>query len=319
MIIVTGGAGFIGSNLIRGLNQLGLEDILIVDDLTDGRKIQNLQGLFYRDYSDKDDFLHSIQKSIPITYKIDMIFHQGACTVTTETNGKYLLKNNFEYSKILLQYALERQIPFVYASSAAVYGLNRECIEKREYEAPLNAYGLSKFLFDQYVRHILPEAKSQVVGLRYFNVYGPGEAHKGNMASVMFHFNQQIVQTGKIRLFEGSGPYANGEQRRDFIHVDDVARVNLWFLKHPMHHGIVNVGTGTAHSFNDVAKVMIHWHKKGVIEYIPFPPSLIHTYQHYTQANLRQLHTVLKYEDPFLSLEEGVESYLEWLHKQSNV
>lgn len=315
MIIVTGGAGFIGSNLIRGLNKLGMEDILIVDNLADGRKIQNLSGLFYRDYLDKDDFLHILQSRIPITYKIDTIFHQGACTVTTETNGKYMLKNNFEYSKILLHYALERQIPFIYASSAATYGLNRECIEKREYEAPLNVYGLSKFLFDQYVRHILPEAKSQVAGLRYFNVYGPGEAHKGNMASVVLHFNQQLLQTGKIRLFEGSGPYANGEQRRDFIHVEDIVRVNLWFSQHRMHHGIVNVGTGLAHSFNDVAKMMIHWHKKGTIEYIPFPTSLMHTYQHYTQANLRQLHTVLKYEEPFLSLEEGIESYLEWLNR----
>lgn len=315
MIIVTGGAGFIGSNLVRGLNQIGREDILIVDNLSDGRKIKNITDLLYADYLDKEDFVHQIKSDFPSREKIDAIFHQGACTVTTETNGKYVLQNNFEYSKTLLHYAQEKNIPFIYASSAAIYGLKRECIEKRGYEDPKSVYALSKFLFDQYVRGILPHAKSQIMGLRYFNVYGPHEAHKNGMASPISQFNRQLLETGKIRLFQGSGPYADGEQRRDFIHVKDVVHINLWFLKNPTIRGIVNVGTGRAHSFNDVAKIVLDWHKLGMIEYIPFPDELRGVYQHYTQANLRQLHTVLQYAHDFVPLDEGIPHYLKWLNR----
>ena len=213
MYIVTGGAGFIGSNLIRGLNAQGIDDILVVDNLKKSGKFINLVGCHIRDYLDKGEFLRLIANNETAFSDVEAIFHQGACTDTMEYDGRYMMDNNFEYSKALLEYALRNKVRFIYASSAAVYGGGATFEEKFECEAPINVYGYSKYLFDQVVRRILPHAKSTVAGLRYFNVYGPHEAHKGKMASVVYQFYNQLKQTGQIRLFEGTGGYGNGEQQ----------------------------------------------------------------------------------------------------------
>lgn len=313
MIIVTGGAGFIGSNIVKELNERSRHDILVVDDLTDGTKFKNLVDCEIADYCDKDEFLTQILANKEFG-NVEAIFHQGACSTTTEWDGRFMLRNNYEYSKILLHYCLERKIPFIYASSAAVYGGGNVFKEMREYEEPLNVYGYSKFLFDQYVRQILPTAKSQIVGLRYFNVYGPREGHKGSMASVAFHFNNQIPKEGMVKLFEGSDGYGDGEQQRDFIYVGDVVNVNLWFSEHPDKSGIYNVGTGRAESFNAVARAVIAWHKKGRIQYIAFPENLRGRYQSFTQANIDHLQEA-GYTAPFKTVAEGTKEYLDWLHR----
>jgi ADP-L-glycero-D-manno-heptose 6-epimerase len=310
MIVVTGGAGFIGSNIVNALNQRGLEDIVVVDDLKNGTQFSNLSDLKIADYMDKDDFLEAVQFSEEIADSIEFIFHEGACSTTTEWDGKYMMANNYEYSKKLLHFSLENGIGFVYASSASVYGNNLVFKESLENEKPLNVYGYSKFLFDQYVRRLLPKVESQVVGLRYFNVYGPREQHKGSMASVAYHLNQQILQNGSIKLFEGCDGYGDGEQRRDFIYVDDVVEVNLWFMDNPEVQGIFNVGTGRSQPFNDVARSVIRFHQKGELEYIPFPQHLKGRYQSFTEADISQLRSV-GYTKPFQSVEEGVASYLE--------
>lgn len=317
MIIVTGGAGFIGSNLVMALNSKGKTDILLVDDLTDGVKFRNLVDCQVMDYLDKDDFLQFVKQEKNFGKKIEAVFHQGACSTTTEWDGRYMMENNYTYSKELLHYCLKLRIPFIYASSAAVYGTGKKFKETKENETPVNVYGYSKYLFDEYVRRIEinPESqvpKSQVIGLRYFNVYGPREQHKGSMASVAWHFNQQIKATGKVRLFEGSDGYANGEQRRDFIHVDDVVNVNLWMLESGCC-GIVNVGTGVSRPFNDVAKAIIAWHDKGEIEYIEFPEHLQGSYQSYTEADINSLRE-MGYKNDFLSVEDGVKRYLDILN-----
>ncbi len=313
MIIVTGGAGFIGSNLVKALNDKGTTDILVVDDLTDGIKFRNLVDCQVIDYLDKDDFLQMIKQEKNFTEKIEAIFHQGACSETTEWDGRYMMENNYTYSKTLLHYCLNLKIPFIYASSAAVYGIGENFKEVRENEAPVNVYGYSKYLFDEYARQFLIEPESQVVGLRYFNVYGLREQHKGSMASVAWHLNQQIQANGKVKLFKGSGGYGNGDQRRDFIHVDDVIKVNLWMLGNDVS-GIVNVGTGTSQSFNGVAKAIISWHGKGEIEYIKFPDHLKGSYQSYTEADINSLRR-MGYEDDFLSVEDGVKQYLNVLNQ----
>ncbi len=313
MIIVTGGAGFIGSNIVEALNARGREDILVVDDLSDGVKFKNLADLRIRDYLDKDDFLERVRAGEDFG-GVEAIFHEGACSATTEWDGRYMMRNNYEYSKVLLHYCLERGAAYLYASSASVYGGGRVFRESLEYEEPLNVYGYSKFQFDQYVRHILPQAKSQVVGFRYFNVYGPREQHKGSMASVAFHFNNQIHESGKVRLFEGSDGYGDGEQRRDFIHVSDAVAVNLWFLDHPDKSGIFNVGTGRSQTFNDVARAVIAWHGRGEIEYIPFPEHLKGRYQSFTEADISALRAA-GYDAPFKTVEEGVAEYMAWLNR----
>ena len=317
MIIVTGGAGFIGSNLVMALNSKGKKDILLVDDLTDGVKFRNLVDCQVMDYLDKDDFLQFVKQEKNFGEKIEAVFHQGACSTTTEWDGHYMMENNYTYSKELLHYCLKLRIPFIYASSAAVYGNGKKFKETKENETPVNVYGYSKYLFDEYVRRIEinPESqvpKSQVIGLRYFNVYGPREQHKGSMASIAWHLNQQIKETGKVRLFEGSDGYANGEQRRDFIHVDDVVNVNLWMLESGSC-GIVNVGTGVSRPFNDVAKAIIAWHDKGEIEYIEFPEHLQGSYQSYTEADINSLRE-MGYKNDFLSVEDGVKRYLDILN-----
>ncbi len=223
-----------------------------------------------------------------------------------------MMRNNYEYSKTLLHYCLDRRIPYVYASSASVYGDGKVFREEREHEAPLNVYGYSKFLFDQYVRR-LPRPASQVVGLRYFNVYGPREQHKGSMASVAYHFNNQLLTEGRIKLFEGCDGYGNGEQRRDFVYVEDVCAAKLWFLDHPECSGIFNLGTGRSQTFNDVARAVVSWHGRGEVEYIPFPEKLRGCYQSFTEADIGALRAA-GYYGTFKTVDEGVREYLQWLN-----
>jgi ADP-L-glycero-D-manno-heptose 6-epimerase len=313
MIIVTGGAGFIGSNLILGLNAKGHEDILVVDDLTEGKKFRNLVNAEIMDYWDIDEFSLFINENKTFSKKVDAIFHQGACSTTTEWDGCYMMDNNYTYSKNLLHYCLEQDIPYIYASSAAIYGINLKFEEDEGNEFPINVYGYSKYLFDEYVRKISDDMKSQVVGLRYFNVYGPGEEHKGGMASTAFHFNNQLNENGYVKLFKGSGGYADGEQRRDFIYVEDVVDVNLWFFENNNISGIYNVGTGTSRSFNDMAKTILDWRGHGEIRYIEFPQHLENSYQSFTEANINNLRNT-GYKHEFTPLEEGINKYLGWLN-----
>ena len=314
MIIVTGGAGFIGSNIVQGLNARGITDILVVDDLTDGRKCLNLSDARIRDYMDKDDFLQRVLSGQDFG-RVEAVFHQGACSSTTEWDGKFVMRVNYEYTKSLLGWTTAQHVPFYYASSASVYGGGSVFKEARENEHPLNAYAYSKFLFDEHLRPLLAGIHSPVVGLRYFNVYGPREQHKGGMASVAFHMQQQLKAGDTVRLFEGSDGYGPGGQERDFIHVDDVVAVNLWLLDHPEVRGIYNCGTGRAQSFNDVANAVIGHHQRGRIEYIPFPEQLKGRYQSYTQADMGALRQA-GYDAPFLSVEQGVQRYMAWLQQR---
>lgn len=314
MIIVTGGAGMIGSNIIKALNEKGINDILVVDNLKNGKKFQNLVDLDIADYMDRDDFLVQIMSGENFG-PIDAIFHEGACSATTEWDGKYMMLNNYEYSKELLHYCLEREIPFLYASSAATYGETDTFIEEKEYEGALNVYGYSKQQFDNYVRRIWQDAEehgeqlSQIVGFRYFNVYGPREQHKGSMASVAFHLNNQMNAGENPKLFAGSEEF-----KRDFVYVGDVAEVNLWFLEHGVS-GIFNLGTGNAESFNEVAKAVIAYHGKGEIETIPFPEHLKGAYQEYTQADLTKLRAA-GCEHQFKPVAQGVAEYMAIINKQ---
>ena len=322
-LIVTGAAGFIGSNLVRALNARGERDIIAVDNLTRSEKVSNLRDLEIADFVDKRDFLERMEAGA-YDGKVAAVLHQGACSDTMESDGRYMMENNYDYSMALLRWCRVRSVRLIYASSASVYGAGREFREARECEAPLNVYGYSKFLFDQVVRRELPRMNLQLAGFRYFNVYGPREAHKGRMASVAYHFFNQYLSTGRVRLFEGSGGYGPGEQRRDFVSVDDVVQVNLHFLDNPKASGIFNVGTGRAQSFNDVAAATVNaidadrgkprrsleeLQHAGVIEYIAFPPQLVGKYQSYTQADLAALRAA-GYDRPFLTVEEGVGRYV---------
>jgi ADP-L-glycero-D-manno-heptose 6-epimerase len=310
MIIVTGGFGFIGSNLIKALNDRGRKDIVVVDDLTDGRKFINLVDCDYLDYFDYENFLELLITDAFKDEDIEIVFHQGACSDTTEWDGRFMMKNNYDYSKILFSFCQEYGIPLVYASSAAVYGGGTVFKEERQYEAPLNMYGYSKFQFDQYVR--ASELIAPVVGLRYFNVYGPREQHKGKMASVAYHNYRQFCEQGKVRLFGAYENYQPGEQRRDFIYVSDVVNINLFFMDHPELSGIFNVGTGRAQTFNDIARTVLACEGRGEIEYIPFPEELRGRYQSFTQADISQLRAV-GYKEAFKTVEQGVREYLAWL------
>ena len=323
MVVVTGGAGFIGANLVKALNERGEKDIIVVDDLEYGDKFRNLVDCEIADYLDKRDFLEQVNSGY-FKKKFKAILHEGACSDTMEHNGVYMMGNNYEYSKVLLHYCQDKRIPYLYASSAAVYGTGKVFRELREHESPLNVYGYSKWQFDQYVRRLLPKKTAQIVGFRYFNVYGDREQHKGRMASVAFHHFNQLRDSGKVKLFEGCDGFGDGEQRRDFISVEDVMAVNLFFLDHPQKSGIFNVGTGRAQPFNDVAAAVINSFRKRAgkppasiktlqddrqVEYIPFPESLKGKYQSFTQADITALRRA-GYKKTFLTVEEGVGRYI---------
>ncbi|EOZ4794503.1 TPA: ADP-glyceromanno-heptose 6-epimerase [Pseudomonas aeruginosa] len=328
-IIVTGAAGFIGSNLLQALNRRGETDIIAVDDLTDGEQFRNLADADIADYLDQNDFLERYARGDFGTVRA--LFHQGACASTLESNGRYMMENNYRYSCRLLESSLELGVPFLYASSAAVYGAGRTFREARQYERPLNVYGYSKFLFDQRVRRALPQARSQVVGLRYFNVYGPREEHKGRMASVAYHCYQQLRRDGRVELFGEHGGFPPGGHLRDFVAVEDVARVNLHFFDHPQRSGIFNLGSGQARTFNEVALAVINSVRanadqpplslqqaveSGLLGYREFPESLRARYQSHTCADLELLREA-GYRDDFQSLEEGVARYCRWLARSA--
>jgi ADP-L-glycero-D-manno-heptose 6-epimerase len=322
--IVTGAAGFIGSNLVRGLNRRGIDDIIAVDDLTDGDKFRNLTDCRIADYLDKDDFRARVREGrLP---DVRAVLHQGACSDTTERNGQFMLDNNYRVTLELFEYCQGRAIPFLYASSAAVYGGSSVYVEDPANEAPLNVYGYSKLLFDQVLRRRWQQLGAQVVGLRYFNVYGPHEQHKGRMASVAFHNMNQFLAEGHVRLFGGWDGYGDGEQSRDFISVEDVVAVNLYFLDHPEKSGIFNCGTGRAQPFNDIAVAVVNTLraekgeaalplaelvKAGLIHYVPFPDDLKGRYQSYTQADAANLRAA-GFTAPMRDVQTGVAEYVRY-------
>ncbi|MGE4530906.1 MAG: ADP-glyceromanno-heptose 6-epimerase [Acidithiobacillus sp.] len=329
MYIVTGGAGFIGANIVQGLNQQGITDILVVDHLTSADKFLNLTDLEIADYMEAERLLELIESDG--LKGVEAIFHQGACSDTMATDGRYVMENNYAFSKALLHWCQRHSVPFLYASSASVYGMTGSFKEERSAESPLNIYGFSKFQFDQYLRRMWNELRAPVHGFRYFNVYGPREFHKNRMASVALHFYRQYQLDGHVHLFAGSSGYENGEQRRDFIHVDDVLAVNMHFLDHP-RSGIYNVGTGLAQSFNDVAVTAVNTlrrrageamqdlhslQKAQIIRYISMPEALHGKYQSFTQADISKLREA-GYSKPFLTVEQGVERYVDWLEKRSS-
>ncbi|MCL2830570.1 MAG: ADP-glyceromanno-heptose 6-epimerase [Betaproteobacteria bacterium] len=334
MTIVTGAAGFIGSNLVRALNARGVTEILAVDNLSRADKFRNLVDCEIADYIDKQEFIGRLENG-DFDGDVEAIFHEGACSDTMETDGRYMMENNYRYSLRLLNWCLDQETPLLYASSAAVYGASTIFREMREFEAPLNVYGYSKFLFDQIVRRKLAECggrpRAQIAGFRYFNVYGPREQHKGRMASVACHHFDEFRREAKVQLFSGSHGYPDGGHQRDFVFVDDVVKVNLWFLDHPEKSGIFNLGSGRAQSFNDVAHAVVNgcrahfgasaltlaeMQEKGDIQYIPMPDALRDKYQPFTQADLSALRQA-GYEEAFADVATGVARYLEWLRNHA--
>jgi ADP-L-glycero-D-manno-heptose 6-epimerase len=334
--IVTGAAGFIGSNLVKALNERGESNIIAVDNLKNAGKFRNLTDCDIADYLDKEDFLEKIRGGF-FDGRVRAMLHQGACSDTMETDGRYMMENNYQYTLALLDFCQKENTSFLYASSASVYGGGSVFKESRECEAPLNVYAYSKFLFDQIVRRRWPQRSAQIVGLRYFNVYGPREAHKGRMASVAYHFFNQYRAEGRVKLFEGCDGYANGGQLRDFVSVEDVVKVNMFFLDNPDKSGIFNLGTGQAQSFNDVAVATINTlraaqenpesdmesgpalslaelQQQGTIHYIPFPDQLRGKYQSFTQADINALRNI-GYVEPFLNVEQGVANYVKQMLK----
>lgn len=308
-IVVTGGAGFIGSNLIAKLNTYGYNNIVLSDFLDDGKQVSNINNLRINDFVAPNKLCDFIGGN-----GVDKIFHLGACSDTTEWDGKLMMQRNFTFSKDLLESALKKKIPFVYASSAAVYGKNVCSSEILSNEKPLNIYGFSKWLFDNYVRSNLKRFNSLVCGVRFFNVYGPNENHKDKMASVIYHFNNQLITEGSIKVFGGSHGFSAGEHLRDFIEVNNAVDLTIWLSERDANHsGIYNCGTGTARSFNNVANLVIKWHKRGVIKYVEFPPKLLPFYQPHTCADLLKIIS-LGYNPQFKNLEEGVNDYLNWLN-----
>jgi ADP-L-glycero-D-manno-heptose 6-epimerase len=327
-IIVTGAAGFIGSNIVKALNERGEQRVIAVDNLTRADKFKNLVDCEVDDYLDKTEFVARFKRGD--FGKVRAIFHEGACSDTMETDGRYMMDNNFRYSRDVLDTCLEQGVQFLYASSAAVYGGSSEFVERRDVEKPLNVYGYSKFLFDQIVRQILPKARTQIAGFRYFNVYGQRENHKGRMASVAFHNFNQFRAEGKVKLFGEYDGYGAGEQTRDFVSVEDVTKVNLHFFDHPETSGIFNLGTGRAQPFNDIASTVVNSLRaidgeaplslselvqRGLIEYIPFPDALRGKYQCFTQADQSKLREA-GYDAAFLTVQEGVNRYVRWLFGQ---
>ncbi len=329
-IIVTGAAGFIGSNIVKALNERGITDIVAVDNLTRGEKFKNLAECEIAHYLDKHEFIRQVREHILPYDEIEAVFHDGACSDTMEHNGLYMMDNNYQYSLDLLDWCQDEQIPYLYASSAAVYGKGEVFREERELEKPLNVYGYSKFLFDQVVRRRMAEGlTAQVVGFRYFNVYGQQEQHKGRMASVAFHHFNQYREQGFVNLFGANDGYGDGEQTRDFVSVEDVVKVNLYFLDHPNQSGIFNLGTGRGQQFNDLAAATVNACRvaegkpelslaelvaEGLIRYIPFPDALKGKYQSFTQADITQLRQA-GYQDEFFDVKTGVSRYVAWMLK----
>ena len=330
-IVVTGAAGFIGSNLIQGLNARGIDDIIAVDDLTEGDKFKNLADLQIADYVDADDFYDLFAEGA--FGDVEAVFHEGACSDTMEPDGKYMMDNNYTLSCELFHACQDQGTRLLYASSAATYGGSDTFSESPEFEKPLNVYGYSKLLFDQRLRREIGKqfenATTQVAGFRYFNVYGPREQHKGRMASVAFHQFNQYQAEGKVKLFGEYGGYGPGGQMRDFVFIDDVVAVNLWFLDHPEQSGIFNLGTGKAQPFNDVAISVINTLRQaqgeaplsiqeaargGLIDYIDFPAALVGKYQSYTQADLSALRAA-GCEHAFADVQAGVAAYMQWLNR----
>ena len=308
MFIVTGGAGFVGSNLVRELNRRGHTDILVVDNLTHPEKARNLADLVLSDYMDKREFRTRLDAGT-LDLRPEAVFHNGACSDTMEADGRYMRENNYGDSKALLHWCLARKTPLVYASSAATYGTSASFEPVPENERPLNVYGYSKLAFDQHVRSLLPAIQSPVVGLRYFNVFGPREHHKGRMMSVLHRLLRQLREAGVCRLFRGTDGFGDGEQQRDFIYVGDIVAINLHFSGGTMVKGILNAGTGRARSFNDIAKTLIAHLGQGRIDYIPFPDDLRGKYQSFTQADERSLRAAAD-GAPFTPLEAGIAATL---------
>jgi ADP-L-glycero-D-manno-heptose 6-epimerase len=328
--VVTGAAGFIGANIVKALNDRGITNVLAVDNLKKADKFRNLVDCEIADYVGKEEFLGLLEEGY-FDGAVEAVFHEGACSDTMETDGRYMMENNYRYSLALLDFCLDQDAPLLYASSASVYGSGSVFKESREFEGPLNVYGYSKFLFDQVVRRRLASTdfSSQVVGFRYFNVYGPREQHKGRMASVAFHHFNQYRESGKVKLFEGCDGYGNGEQSRDFVFVDDVVKVNMFFLDHPQKSGIFNLGTGRAQPFNDVATATVNACRalegkpqlaladmvgQGILEYVDFPEALKGKYQSYTRADISALRAA-GYADEFATVEQGVTKYVGHLAK----
>jgi ADP-L-glycero-D-manno-heptose 6-epimerase len=321
--VVTGAAGFIGSKLVEALNRRGITAVIAVDNLAHADKFRNLAAAEIADYVDQGQFLARLDR---FDGAVEAVFHQGACSDTMESDGRYMMENNFEYSKRLLEWCQDEEVPLLYASSASVYGAGPEFREERRCEKPLNVYGYSKFLFDQYVRRRIPEKHSQIAGLRYFNVYGPNEAHKGRMASVALHAYQQLLSEGRVKLFAGSDGHRDGEQRRDFVYVDDVVAVNLWLLERRDVSGVFNCGSGKAQTFNRLAVAVVNavhgtsltLHDvvaKGLIEYVPFPRELAGKYQSFTEADLTRLRAA-GYPGEFMTVEQGVQAYVGEMQKK---
>ena len=313
MIIVTGGAGFIGSNIVRALNERGRNDVFIVDDLGDGDKYKNLIGLRFIDYQHKDDFLKLMAGSA-FGSNVEAVFHEGACSDTMVYDVNFMMKNNYDYSKEILRFCIRKQIPLIYASSASVYGTGKKGFREDEScEQPINPYAFSKLMFDRYVRQFLSAAKSKIIGLRYFNVFGPQESHKGKMASIFHQIYRRMKLGGGPRLFKGTDGYGDGEQKRDFIYVKDVAKINLWCLDNDVASDIYNCGTGHAHTFNAVAKAMIEsMHSKMRTTYCDFPDELRGKYQSFTEADMKKL-TAAGYKGGFTNFVIAVEEYCKFL------
>ena len=313
MIIVTGGAGFIGSNIVKALNERGYDDILIVDNLGKSEKYKNLVGLKFYDYIHRDEFLGLILDDAIDSENISVIFHEGACSDTMEYDVNYMIKTNYEYSKALLHFCTYNDVDFIYASSASTYGDGENGFKEIETcESALNPYAFSKLIFDRYARKVFSDTVSKIIGLRYFNVFGQQEFHKGRMASIAYQMYKQIKTTGKIKLFKGTDGYKDGEQRRDFIYVQDVAKVNIWCWENEIKNGIYNCGTGNATTFNAVAQAVISALGTGEIEYIDFPKELEGKYQSFTKADTTKLLRA-GYNEGFTNINDAVKEYCQFL------
>lgn len=313
MYIVTGGAGFIGSAMLWKLNSLGIDSILVVDNLEKTEKWKNLVNRSYDSYMHRDDFIKRI-KSGRINKRVKAIYHMGACSSTTERDADFLMKNNLEYSKILCAFAQSHGARFINASSAATYGDGTDGFNDHEDDIqilkPLNMYGYSKQLFDLWARK--NRRLKQIASLKFFNVYGPNENHKGNMRSVVNKAYHQIKDQGEMSLFKSNHPdYTDGGQMRDFVYIKDCVDIMWWLTEHPEVNGIFNIGTGQARSWNDlVTAVFTAMNKKINIKYIDMPEELLGKYQNFTQAEMSKLKNA-GYDKPISSLEDGVKDYVQ--------